>query len=106
MKCLIIQIQPQRDTRHSVNELAALSRTIGRYPEVEPDYEHPEFTNLNYFTEHLPTLWAELQQKLFADSPLSSWLKQVAVVICEGEYGWSDALLLQHFDASEELDSL
>jgi hypothetical protein len=33
-------------------------------------------------------------------------LAQAAIVVCEGELGWDDYLLLHHFNSDEELDEL
>ena len=31
-------------------------------------------------------------------------LKKIAIIVCEGDFGWDDYLLLHHFDPEEKLD--
>ena len=105
MKCLVIQIETQRDQSHTVNELLELTRSKERFPEVDID-DDSNLVSLNYFTEDLAVLWQELQLNLFADGVLGSWLKKVAIVGCEGATGWDDALLLFHYNPNEKCDKI
>ncbi len=41
-------------------------------------------------------LWAALRELLRADEPMA----RAAIVVCEGEHGWKDYLILHHFDPS------
>jgi hypothetical protein len=47
-------------------------------------------------------LWAAIRERLHADAALS----RAAMVVCQGERGWDDYLLLHHFDPSQVLDKL
>ena len=105
MKCLVIQIIPHRDKRYSLDDFLVFTRSMGRYPEVDLG-ENEGHISLNYFTEDMQLLWQELQQKLFTDSTYGDWLKNVAIVGCEGEKGWDDARLLFHYDSNEQCDQL
>ena len=53
---------------------------------------------MNFRTLDLPRLWQAIQESLgFADG----WKPPIAralIVVCEGNYGWDDYLLLHHFD--------
>ena len=33
-------------------------------------------------------------------------LAAAAIIVCEGEHGWDDYLLLHHFDPAEPLDTM
>ncbi|BCD96226.1 hypothetical protein [Marinagarivorans cellulosilyticus] len=106
MKCFIIQIDPSRDTRYSIEAFTKLVREQGKFPEVEADYDNNTLTNLNFFTEQPGPFWQEMQSEILQHPDCASWIKRVAIVACEGEHGWNDALLLAHYDSSETLDSL
>lgn len=106
MKCFIIQIDPSRDTSYSIEAFTRLVREQDKFPEVEADYENSALTNLNFFTEQPTEFWQYLQANIIQHPDCAAWLKQVAVVVCEGEHGWNDALLLAHFDSNEALDTL
>jgi len=106
MKCLSIQIQPELDLNHKPEELIELSRSLGRFPEVDEITDDGKTIQLNYFSEQLPVLWQELQLGIFESSVVGQWAKKVSIVVCEGESGWDDFLLLHHFDPTEKLDEL
>jgi hypothetical protein len=106
IKCLAIQIDQSRDPSHSADELLALLKDSGRYPEVDRDPEMPELVQMNLFSESLAGLWTEIKGQVFTGTHLSNWLAEVAIVVCEGEEGWDDEKLLWHFDHGETLDEL
>ena len=106
MKCFIIQIDPSRDTSYNIEAFTRLVREQGKFPEVEADYENNALTNLNFFTEQPMEFWQYLQANILQHPDCTAWLNQVAVVVCEGEHGWNDALLLAHYDDNETLDAL
>lgn len=106
MKCIIVQLHTHKNAQYSLNECLEAVRAIGRHPEVEPEEETPSIVNLNFFTENPRAFWAEFQQKILLNTACGTWLKEVGIIVCEGEYGWNDALLLAHFDANEALDTL
>ncbi|WP_370979138.1 hypothetical protein [Agaribacterium sp. ZY112] len=104
MKCLIIQVQPERHTLCDVECIIRLCKGAGRYPEVDKE-EGSSALYLNFFTEDLSLLWSELRKALFEDDANSAWIKASTVIVCDGEELGSE-LLLHHFDANEALDSL
>lgn len=106
MKCIIVQVHTQKDGSFTLDECLKHIRAAGRHPEVEPEEDDPAIVNLNFFTEDAPAFWQEFQRNNLQDTPTGRWLKNVAIIVCEGQYGWNDALLLAHFDASETLDAL
>ena len=106
MKCLTIQIQPERDSSQEFATFIEYSRKLGRFPEVDINPDEGPQVYLNYFSEQLPLLWADLQQGIYQDPTIGSWAKRVSVVVCEGDKGWQDSLLLHHFDSGEMLDTL
>jgi hypothetical protein len=99
-------MQPDLDASYSEDDVIKRVKSLGRFPEVDVVEDDGRFVNLNFFTEELPVLWQELQQGLLADGSLGSWVKQVAIIVCEGEKSWDDYLLLSHPDTSEKLDQL
>lgn len=105
MKCLSIQVQAGRDASHTVQELVEHVKVVlARFPEIDRDEEDEQTVQLHFFSEDIPLLWQQLQEKLFQDSVLGSWAKNVSIVVCEAE--GDEMLLLSHFDQSEALDSL
>lgn len=106
MRCLSIQLQPERDQRFKPEDLVALVKSLGRYPEVDRPKDDDRYVNLNFFTEEAPTLWQELQQGVLENDRLGDWVKQVAVIVCEAEQESEDYLLLYSFEEGLLRDSI
>ena len=104
MKCLVIQLHPSMDTSFTEQDVIKLVRSVGRFPEIDIDDEQDNLINLNFFSEDLPLLWADLKAGFETNKDLGNWISKVAIIACEGEDGWDDALLLAHYDKSELLD--
>ncbi|MFL0805191.1 MAG: hypothetical protein K6L81_15875 [Agarilytica sp.] len=94
MKCLSIQLQPELDTHFTTDDLIQHLRLMGRYPEIDRDPKNSKYTNLNLFTEELPKLSQEINDGLLNDPHIGSWVKNVAVIVAEGENGWDNCLLI------------
>lgn len=101
MKCISIQFFPTRDQRWDLGDLLAQLRAIGRYPEVDADEGGSGSVNLNFFTEDVQRCWRDLEQGVLNDAALGEWVRQNAIVVCEGDQGWDDYLLLWHFDPQQ-----
>jgi len=104
MKCLSIQLQPELDGNHDEKEVISLAKSIGRYPEVDSSDDDGRYVNLNFFTENLTILWKELKSGVLENKELGDWVRRVSIIVCEGENGWDDYLLLSHYDKSENID--
>lgn len=105
MKCLTIQIQPQAVGSDNEQAVINQAKALGRFPEIDRITEGGGYTNLNFFSEFLSQLWADLSS-LLTDPELGPWLKANSIIVCEGDKGWDDHLLLSHFDPAETLDTL
>ncbi len=106
MKCLSIQLQPELDTTFDEKDVIDLVRSIGRSPEIDIGDDNGKYINLNFFTENLRLLWDELKTGFKKDKELGKWIDKVAIIVCEGNSGWDDYLLLLHYDKSEAIDTL
>jgi len=51
-------------------------------------------------------LWDKLSKNVYKDSVFGPYLSKTSIVVCEGNNGWDDYLLLHHFDKSEDIDNL
>ena len=123
MNCLTIQLDLSRDRSREFDAFLAHVRSAGRYPEIDQPAPNRDELALHFFTEDLSTLWPELQSTLLADSEFGVWLKNVAIIGCDGAgsdgagaeqkghesdsgQDKSDFRLLYHYDASEHCDGL
>jgi hypothetical protein len=106
MKCLSIQIQPDRCAGESPQDLVAkLQDACGELPCVSSINvsEVDGAINVNCNSSDPAILWAHLKRDIYE---CDSVLPKASIVVCEGEAGWDDYLLLHHFDEDEELDSV
>jgi hypothetical protein len=102
MKRLHVQIQPARsrqlDGALAVARLSNL-RADARVTEGE---DKVLFINIDYNVADLPEMWASVRNEL-SDIP---GLAESSIVVCEGQNGWDDYLLLHHFDPAESVDAV
>ena len=62
--------------------------------------DHGNYINISVVANHPGRFWQGCQ-KLLQSSPS---IERSLIVVCEGENGWEDYLLLQHFDKNESVD--
>lgn len=106
MKCLSIQIKPDRCVKENppevVSRLLCFCGQLACVTDIDVS-KGESHLNINCTTEDLATLWAHLKKGLYE---CDSVLQNASIVVCEGESGWDDYLLLHHYDEDEELDSV
>src|SRR4051794_27387463 len=100
MRTIHIQVQPARVKRlnvapvdMSLRRLAA-RRALVRRVRFEEGNDRGRYMNFNYTTAKPARLWRALRAGPFR----SALLRSAAMVLCEGENGWDDYLLLHHWD--------
>jgi hypothetical protein len=102
MKRLHIQIQatrsPSLDVAKAVVRLSQLATGV----RVSEGVDNGPYLNVDFKADDLSGLWASVREELRAVPGLAG----AAIVICQGEHGWDDYLLLHHFNPSEPLDQL
>jgi hypothetical protein len=111
MKALHIQVQPGRApgleeavARDLLRDVGAGTGVVARV-DVTEGYDNGRYLNIDYVTDDLPRLWS-LLKKVLQDPTTGPLLARSLIVVCQGEAGWDDYLLLHHFDPSEPLDRL
>jgi len=105
-KIIHIQIQPDLDDSHEIDELVMLMKSIGLNAEIEKPETDESYLNLDFNTSDPKNLWTEMKLKLLNDPKLGNWMKKVSIIVCEGDFGWDDYLLLWSFGDLDELDEL
>jgi len=112
MKALVINLQPQRSpgfdpksVRDLVEGLKSNSDLIKSLSVTAGDDNGP-YTNVYVETRDVAALWELMREELFSHPVAGPHLKRAAIVVCEGNAGWDDYLLLHHFNPAEPLDTL
>lgn len=110
MKCLSINFQPNRvpelDAAAVLFNLRALAAGWAEGLNVEQGDEDGPYANVTYSVRDLAAFWAHLQAEMNRNPTVSAAITRGSIVVCEGEHGWDDYLLLHHFDPAEALDKL
>lgn len=108
MRMIHVQVQPERARRldvvgvdESLRRIAKKRALVRRF-QVEQGNDNGTYMNFNYVTSKPEELWRALRSGPFR-SPL---LRSASMVVCEGENGWHDYLLLHHWDRRLKLDAL
>src|SRR5262245_46470862 len=112
MKALCIHLQPElspgfdpKSVHDLVEGLRSNSDLIESFSVTAGDDNGP-YTNVYVRTRDVAALWGLMREELFSDPVAGPHLKCAAIVVCEGNAGWDDYLLLHHFDPAEPLDAL
>jgi hypothetical protein len=108
MPKLVVQLQPHREPHL---DLAAVTRLFSDGAlmadaelQVSQGLDDVPYVNYDFVASDVQRLWRVLQNQVMEDSTVSGALSKAAVVVCEGEQGWNDYLLLHHYDRREALD--
>jgi hypothetical protein len=102
VKRLHIQLQPARSPGLDVAEAVAGLVRLDALVQVTEGEDDGRYVNIDFKATDLSGLWA----LVWAELQSVSGLAEAAIVVCEGEYGWDDYLLLHHFNPKEQLDEL
>ncbi len=111
MKTLNIQIQPSRCLAIESDKIVACFRKFSENNEYVVEFKTVEnkaedYINIFLSSLSLSKLWATLKEYIFSSGQLDSQIASALIVICEGDDGWNDYLLLYHFDKSEQTDDI
>ena len=110
MRHLNLQLQPERAPALDmarVNELVgalAQDRTIVAAFESKAGEDEGPYVNFTFAATDAGALWQKMRDEVLAHDELGAQIASAAIVICEGEQGWDDYLLLHHFDPQYPLD--
>jgi hypothetical protein len=67
--------------------------------------EDGKYLNITFAVESPASAWQELKSKLLESELFGSSLRKCAMVVCTGNDGWNDYLLLHHYDPTVGLDA-
>ena len=110
MRWFSVQIQPDLspgiDMEQVALAFAAMASTPGlvEHHSVDHGENQGPWSNFRFGTTHPLQLWEMIQTKMSEDGPFGQHLREASIVVCTGENGWDDYLLLSHFDPDEKLD--
>ena len=110
MTTFCIQIQPHRaigidlaKVKELGESIAGDSDLVSRFGVVE-GMDGVPYMNFMFETAEAPSLWQRLQAELYGSEVVGEALRSASIATCEGKDGWSDYLLLYHFNEREKLD--
>ncbi|MEX0641155.1 MAG: hypothetical protein WD468_00560 [Pirellulales bacterium] len=102
MKQLQIQLQPQRSPELQATEAVSRLTRLSERVRVTEGEDNAQYISLDFTTADLSSLWSVIRRELQATPGLAKG----AIIVCEGEHGREDYLLLHHFDPQQQLDTL
>ena len=109
MRRLNVQIHPTRISHGSPDELieslkAAADGAVLAFCGQNAGQDAGPYINLSFIAADPVAGWSRMRV-LYDASEIGRRLALSTIVVCEGEQGWDDYLLLHHFDPAEKLDS-
>jgi len=102
MRRLHIQIQPARSPNLDVQAAVARLKELATESRVIEGFDKVAYLNVDLRSPDFPKLLALVQEELTNNVEL----KEATIVVCEGERGWEDYLLLHHYDPAQPLEVL
>lgn len=109
-KQLVIQIQPELlldpNKGQLIEKFVLFLKGISplNHCHVISGNENGAYINIELQSEDIQRLWEIIQTELSDKNNDFSIISKGVVVVCEGDKGWDDYLLLYHYDVSEKLD--
>jgi hypothetical protein len=106
VQTLVVNIQPARLASFSeaaITSLLAVEAPSGLIVKsgMDEGVEPAPYFLVTFQTEKINTLWSLVRERLH-----QSGLENASIVVCTGQRGWHDYLLLHHYDPAESLDVL
>jgi hypothetical protein len=102
MKYLSIQLLPERENSLDKEFVILKLQNKGYVVEVYEGEENGKYINLNIKTDNLKNTWDNIKDIILKNQTIHN----SSIVVCEGNQGWDDYLLLHHFDKNENIDEL
>ncbi len=102
MKCISIQLQPDIDPTLNKEAVLAVLTDAGLMAEIVEGEDEGRFINLNVNTDDVKLTWQQIKKPLLQ----IPYIQTACIIVCEGNHGWNDFLLLHHYDPAEVLDEL
>jgi hypothetical protein len=81
-------------------------RRLASQVQVTEGLDNGPYINATYSTPDLASLWGAVREELLGHAVHGPALKRSVIIVCTGDSGWDDYLLLHHFDEKEPLDEL
>jgi len=111
MKTLAVHIQPERIPEAQIAiAIEALKKIVAATPAAQSSLieinRGPDYANVYLATAEPAALWQAIEHEFQLKTPKANPAAEGIVVLCEGEDGWNDYLMLYHFDPSQTLDRL
>lgn len=110
MRHLNVQFQPERapkvDPARVANVVEALSKDhsiVAGYETTSGDDDGP-YVNFTFLAKDLAKLWSKVKSEVLANPDIGRSVARSSIIVCEGEHGWDDYLLLHHYDRTLQLD--
>lgn len=111
MRWLCIQIQPNRSPGIGMAQITLACEAIASTPKLVDCHsfdcgeDQGPYFNFTFGATYPLQLWETIQTCIYGNKGLDPHLRRSSTVVCTGEDGWDDYLLLFHFDPDVELDS-
>lgn len=109
-RLLNVQLQPALceslviESAKAAFESALLGNILTEQFLVSEGNDEGAFVNFTIQCTEPEEIWEIVSELLNRGDQLSEQISSCSIVICQGDHGWDDYLLLHHFNASLQLD--
>jgi hypothetical protein len=112
MKTVCVQFQPDRAPKASIQSISAIMLRIALAHKAVREFTirrsrgRIRYVNFLFVGSDMGSVWGSIHALAFRHSRFGAVLRRACIATAEGSKGWSNYLLLHHFDPTQTLDRL
>jgi hypothetical protein len=112
MKTICVQFQPDRAPNTSIPNISAVmlrialaQKAVGVFT-IQRSRGHARYVNFLFVGSKIDAVWSSIRDLALRHRRFGAVLRRSCIATAEGSKGWSNYLLLHHFDSRQALDEL
>ena len=112
MRHLNIQLQPDRAARLDLSRAKGIIEALARDHAIVAGFDTKagedggHYLNFTFLAKDPAALWQRIRASVLAEAVVGHEIATASIIVCEGEHGWDDYLLLHHYDPELPTDEL
>jgi hypothetical protein len=109
---LNIQLQPDRAARLDLSRARGIIEALAQDHAIVAGFDAQEgedegrYLNFTFLAKDPATLWQRIRANVLAEAVIGHEIASSSIIVCEGDHGWDDYLLLHHYDPGLAKDDL
>jgi hypothetical protein len=109
---LNIQLQADRAAGLDLSLASGIIETLAQDHAIVAGFDmnagedEGRYLNFTFLAKDPAALWARIRASVLSEGGVGHEIASSSIIVCEGEHGWDDYLLLHHYDPALTTDEL